>query len=382
MSSSDTRAVKMFAVKTRRQWNHFHQLPARLNSGDSAWVPPLALQLRQMWAPRHPFFRHARAQAWVAMRDGQPVGRISAQVDELRESGEQRQIGHFGQLEAIDEAGVFKALFGCAGQWLGERGKTRLQGPFDLSINQQCGVLVDGYEHAPMMMMNYNPPYYSTRIEEQGFAGVAELLAYRGDPDVPSPPAVERLLARMGGRLEIVPVTRSDLAGKAGLMRSIFNEAWHGNWGFVPLTEAEFAHMAAEMKLLVRPGYVRIAYLDGEPVGFIVALPDLNGMIADLGGRLWPTGAIRLLSRIARKKFNRVRIPLMGVVEKHQHSIRGAAISYGLIDSVRKCIVADGVKLTEQSWILEQNRGVRSIIESLQFKVAQRFRIYERELAA
>lgn len=382
MPGPDRHAIEICPVRTRRQWKNFHALPARIQSGLPGWIRPLALQARQTWAPRHPWFRHGRAQAWLARRGGVVVGRISAQVDSLVAGQGRAGVGHFGQLEALDDQQVFDALFAAAGEWLAAQGMDVIEGPYDLSINQQCGLLVDGFEHAPMMMMNYNPPWYVDRVEAAGFEGVADMLVYRGTPDYRLPRSAERLLARVAGRLEIRPVSRVSLRSNAELMRRIFNEAWAGNWGFVPFTEAEFAHMAGEMKLLVRPGWVHTAWLDGEPVGFIVSLPDLNELVADLDGRLWPTGALKLLWRIARKKGSRARVPLMGVVPAWQQSMTGAAISYALIEAIKHTHVADGIEVTEESWILEQNHGMRSIVESLGFREVQRLRIYRREIDA
>lgn len=374
-------ALEVQPVKTRKQWKCFHALPRRIQSADPAWIPPLRLQMRQMWAPRHPFFRHVSASAWLALRNGEAVGRVSAQVDRLDAECGRPATGHFGQLEAIDDPAVFECLLAAAERWLVGRGMSEVTGPFDLSINQQCGLLVDGFEYSPMMMMAHNPPYYPRQLEALGFEPVVETLAYRGSSHYVLPARIERLLARMHGRLEVRPVARARLALHAEQMRQIFNAAWADNWGFVPFTEGEFAHMVGEMKLLVRPGYVSIAEVDGEAAGFIVALPDLNELIADLDGRLFPLGAARLLWRIARRRSRRARIPLMGVLPKYQQSLTGAAISYALIEAIKPAVVEDGIEIAEQSWILADNRGMRSIVESIDMQVAQRFNIYRKRLA-
>jgi len=381
-TSGAARDLDVAPVRTWRQWKSFHSLPARIQSGAANWVQPLSLQSRQMWAPRHPFFRHARASAWLATSAGRPVGRISAQVDALQAECGRPAMGQFGQLEAIDDPAVFRALTDTAGEWLVGQGMTEVTGPFDLSINQQCGLLVEGYDQAPMMMMNYNPPWYPAHLESVGFETAVETLAYRGSPRYELPVRVARLLTRASRRLEVRPVSRSEIGTLAEPMRRIFNAAWAENWGFVPLTEAEFAHMVDEMKLLLRPGYVQVAAIDGELAGFIVALPDLNELVADLHGRLFPFGAPRLLWRIARKRNRRARIPLMGILPAHQRSFMGAAISYALIEAVAKALIDDGIELTEQSWILADNQGMRSIVEAIGMTVAQRFRIYHKALAA
>jgi len=378
----ETEGIEVYRVRTRRQWKCFHSLPAEIHAGSPYWIAPLSLQVRQMWAPRHPFFRHAKAAAWLATRDNKPIGRISAQVDMLQADCGRPTMGHFGQLEAMDVPEVFRVLSRVAGEWLIEQGMTEVTGPFDLSINQQCGVLVDGFDQAPMMMMNYNPPWYPRHLEAAGFEPAVETLAYRGSPRYELPTRVARLLSRVSPRLEIRPVSRSEIGRLAEPMRRIFNAAWAENWGFVPLTEAEFGHMVDEMKLLLRSGYVQVAVVDGDLAGFIVALPDLNELVADLRGRLLPFGALRLLWRIAKKRNRRARIPLMGILPKYQQSFLGAAISYSLIEAVANALIDDGIEVTEQSWILAENQGMRSIVEAIGMQVAQRFRIYRKELAA
>lgn len=382
MSNASHSSIGVLPVRTRRDWKAFHALPARLRGDDPNWIPPLALQARQTWAPRHPYFRHARARAWLAVRGGDPVGRISAQVDELQAGAGRPGRGEFGQLEAIDDADVFRALFDVACDWLRGERRSEVAGPFDLSINQQCGLLVDGFDASPMMLMNHNPRYYAERVEALGFEPVAELLAYRGSPRYELADRIQRALDRLARRLTVRPLGRGDLAGSSETMRRLFNAAWARNWGFVPLTAEEFAHMVGEMKLLIRPGYVQLAYFDGTPAGFIVALPDVNELIADLGGRLFPTGAVRILWRLGRRRARRARIPLMGIEPGFQQSFRGAAIAYALIEAVRRPLIADGIELTEQSWILADNRGMRAIVESIGMEVAQRFRIYRRRLTA
>jgi len=381
MPTAALQGVEVCPVKTRRQWKSFHSLPAEIQSGASNWIQPLSLQTRQLWAPRHPFFRHAKAAAWLATRAGKPVGRISAQIDSLQAECGRAGMGQFGQLEAVDDPAVFRALTESASEWLVDQGMREITGPFDLSINQQCGLLVDGHDHSPMMMMNYNPPWYPHHLESAGFDIAVETLAYRGSPRYELPARVARLLSRVRRRLEIRPVSRSEIGSLSEPLRKIFNAAWAGNWGFVPLTQAEFRHMVDEMKLLLRPGYVQVAAIDGELAGFIVALPDLNELVADLGGRLFPFGAPRLLWRIARKHNRRARIPLMGILPAYQQSFLGAAISYALIEAVAKALVEDGIELTEQSWILADNQGMRSIVEAIGMQVAQRFRIYRKTLA-
>lgn len=376
--SRSSEKLELRPVRVRTDWRRFHALPARLYADDPNWVRPLALQVRQQWAPRHPFFEHAEAQAWIALRDGRTVGRISAQIDRLNDEQGRPDLGGFGQLEAEDDPAVFDALLRTASDWLQARGRRRMQGPFDLSINQQCGLLVDGFDSPPMMMMGHARPYYARRLTELGFEVVVEMLAYQGGLDFEDPRGMRRVLGRLGDRLRIETVDRGDLLERAETMRELFNAAWADNWGFVPMTRREFRQAVHDMKLLVRPGYVQIAMLDEEPAAFMVTLPDLNELVADLDGRLLPLGALRLLWRIWQKTGRRARVPLMGVAPKYHRSITGAALSYAMVSKTANYLRADGIDWTEQSWILEQNRGMRSLIESIGMKVVKRYRMFER----
>ena len=380
MHPKESETLRICPVKTRLEWKKFHQLPHTLHGDSKHWVAPLSLQARQMWAPRQPYFQHASACAWIVLSGDRVVGRISAQIDALQAEQGRAGLGHFGQLEAVDDPRVFELLIDTARDWLAGRGCDEMQGPFDLSINQQCGLLVEGFDQSPMMMMGYAPAYYAEQLQRLGLEPRAELLAYRGPAGFQRPASMTRILERVSDRIRVEPVDKSELGEKAELLRSLFNQAWADNWGFVPMTEAEFTHAVNDMKLLVRPGYVNLALFDDQPAAFMVTLPNLNEMIADLNGRLWPTGALRLLWRISRKRCRTARVLLMGVAREHQQSLTGAALSYALMAATQQHIMRDGIEWVEQSWILEQNRGMRSLIESLGMQVTQRYRIYGRRI--
>ena len=373
--------VRVRPVETRQEWAGFHALPAAIQGGDPNWIRPLLREQRRLWSAANRWFEHGRAQAWLAWRGDRPVGRISAQVDEYHFTGQDSDTGMFGQLEAVDDPEVFAALLDAAASWIAGQGRRGLLGPFDLSINQSCGLLVDGFGVPPMMMMGHAPPYYHRRLEELGLKPATDLLAYRLSPRFKTPPAMERIVERAGERIELQAIGRGELAGIAPLLQEIFNDAWSENWGFVPFSRSEFEHMASEMKLLIRPGYVHLAHLDGEPAAFMVTLPNLNELIADLDGRLFPTGGLRLLWRLARNRHSTVRIPLMGVRKRFQGGILGAALTYRLVHATRPALLRDGVRFAELSWILENNRGMRSLIESLGADAYKRYRIYRWETA-
>jgi len=368
-------------VSTRAQWRDFFQLADRIQRHDPNWVSPLLHERRRQWDQHHPWFAHARARAWLAMRGDQAVGSISAQIDDLQEQTWDERVGYFGQLEGIDDPGVFRELLATAAAWLRAEGMDSMRGPYDLSPNQTCGLLVEGYETPPMIMMGHAPAYYARHVEHAGLQAAATLVAYFGPTAIPPPAPVQKLLARYRRRLQVRTLDRSQFTSELRVMADIFNDAWARNWGFVPFTDAEFARVGKDMKPLLRPWSIQIAELDGEPAAFMVTLPNLNEALQGLHGRLLPLGWARLASRLLRGRFDSARVPLMGVRQRYQGSASGAVLAYAIVEATRVALQADNIQSVELSWILEQNTGVRAIIESMGPRVYKRYRIYERSLA-
>lgn len=367
-------------VTDRRDWKEFLNFARQVYVNDPHWVEPLRFERRRQWASSHPWFAHAEAQPMLARLDGRVVGTISAQIDRLQPPEHGRTVGYFGQLEAIDSGEVFNALLDAAGEWLKERGCQTMRGPYDLAINQACGLLVEGADSPPMVMMGHAPAWYGPRLEACGLEKSMDLLAYLLEPNFEPPAAMGRIQQRMGQRIRFRTMDFTRYDREVALLRDIFNDAWSENWGFVPLTEAEFTHMGRELRQIIRPGYTCIAEVDGQAAGFLVGLPNINELIADLGGRLLPFGWARLLWRIKRKRARTARVPLMGVRRAHQRGLMGAAVSFGMIDQVRHALYADGIRDVEMSWILETNQGMNSLIEAMGGRLSKRYRMYHRQL--
>jgi GNAT superfamily N-acetyltransferase len=283
-------------------------------------------------------------------------------------------------LEADDDAEVFAALLGTAEDWLRARGMSEVRGPFNLSINEECGLLVEGFDAPPMVMMGHARPYYAARLEQHGYVKAKDLLAYIVDIDFTFPPAAQRIIERERGQVTLRPIDFRHLDRDMAILRHIFNDAWAGNWGFVPFTEAEFRQLGQLVRWLVDPGFVQIAEIDGEPVAMIAVLPNLNEAIADLRGRLLPFGWAKLLWRLKVRHPKGVRVALMGVRQRLQRSRLGSALAMLVIDAARQTGLRRGVTQAEMSWILEDNRGMRSIIESLGSRCYKRYRIYGKAL--
>ncbi|MCB1678277.1 MAG: hypothetical protein KDI16_06295 [Halioglobus sp.] len=380
MSDGGASAISLDAVAHSGQLRRFIALPKRLYAADPAWIAPLDFEQRQRFSPSNHFFDHARWRAWIACRDGVPVGRISAQIDELhlRQYGD--RTGYFGMLEAEDDPAVFAALFGVAHEWLRSEGMQRVRGPFNLHINEEVGLLVEGFAKPPFILMGHGRPGYGPAVEAQGYRPVKDLLAYRIRPDFAAPRVMTQLAARASGQVVVRPLRRRQLAAEAATMRDIFNDAWQHNWGFVPLAEAEWLETVATLSKLMPDDYIQIAEYDGEPVAFIVALPNVNEAARDLGGRLLPLGWAKLLWRLKVRHPRSARIPLMGVRQSYQHSRLGPTLAFMVIDAVRRALHRRGVTTVEMGWILEDNAGMRNIIETIGGQAYKRYRIYERKL--
>jgi hypothetical protein len=380
MSDNEHSPISVEVVTQRKQWRQFLALAHRLYASDPAWIPPLNVMKREQLSPANHFFEHARWRAWIAYKDGVPVGRITAQIDEMHLRQHDDGVGYFGMLEADDDPAIFAALFGAVQDWLRDEGMRQVRGPFNLHVNEEVGLLVDGFSTPPYFLMGHARPWYGPALEAQGYRAAKDLLAYHVRPDFEAPRVMQRLANRVSDRVKVRPIRRKQLLVDAAIMREIFNDAWQDNWGFVPLAEVEWADTVKTLAKLMPDDYIQIAELDGEPVAFIVALPNLNEAIRDLKGKLLPFGWIKLLWRLKVRHPRTARIPLMGVRQEFQHSRLGPTLAFMVIDAVRKSLHAHGVKDVEMGWILEDNDGMRNIIETIGGKAYKRYRIYQKEL--
>ena len=362
----------------------FIQVPFELYQNDLHWVPPLILERREHFDPKkNPYYDHAKVALWTATRDGRPVGRISAQVCKLYLDRYADQTGHFGFLEAVDDEEVFSALIGTAADWLAGHGMTRMIGPFSFSINDECGLLVDGFGSPPALMMNYAPPYYGERLENAGFAGVKDLYAYRYGRELELPRSLATMVerAKNASELDVRPFRMSKLNEDIDILVGIFNEAWANNWGFVPMTDSEIKALSANLKLLIRGEYGAIATYKGEPVAVAVTLPNVNEAIADLGGRLLPFGWVKVLWRIKLRQPNSVRLPIMGVRKKYQSGVIGAALAAAVIDPIRSFHRDRGSLWGELSWVLDDNEAMLNLAKFTGATHYKTYRIYEKSIS-
>jgi hypothetical protein len=361
----------------------FVDLAYALNRDDPNWVPPLKTEVHGLIDPRtNPWFEHAEARFFLAERDGEPVGRISAQVDELVLEHMGAGIGQWGMFEAAD-ADVARELIHRAEAWLRGRDMTRSMGPFSLSIWDEPGLLIKGHDHPPMVMMGHNKPEYEAWVEAAGYVKAKDLLTYDLEVTTPFPPLIERIVqaGEKNPRITIRQTVKKQFEAEARLLLGILNDAWSENWGFIPLTEAEIAYAGKKLKPIVLEDMILVAEYDGEPVAFMMGLPDINQFLRDLDGSLFPFGWAKLLWRLRRMRPAGGRVPLMGVVKRLHATRLASQLAFMMIDRIRHAGTRHyGVTRAEVGWILEDNGPMISIAQAIQSDVNRIYRIYEKPL--
>jgi GNAT superfamily N-acetyltransferase len=379
-----TSGIDVRPVADARGLDAFLQVPFTVFRGDPNWIAPLFFERREhLDRKKNPYFAHAEAQLFVAFKEGEPAGRISAQIDRLRLERYRDQTGQFGFLDAIDDREIFHLLVAAAGDWLKSRGMATIQGPFSFSINDETGLLVDGFATPPVMMMGHARPYYAAHLDALGFAKAKDVIAYDYDARPPLPRAMQAMVdkARASGDMTVRAFRKKELAQDLAIIIDIFNDAWSENWGFVPMTEAEIRALGNNLKLLVSEDYIAIVEYRGRPAAMAVSLPDINGWIKDLNGRLLPFGWAKLAWRSLMRPPARVRIPLMGVRKEYHGRAIGSALAAAAIDRVRNCHIARGCERAELSWILEDNLAMRRMIEAIGGIAYKTYRVYQKPIA-
>jgi GNAT superfamily N-acetyltransferase len=374
--------VEIVRVTDSATLRRFIHVPFVVHENDSAWIPPLLTERKQAFSPRdNEFLRRAEVRFWLARRNGRDVGRISAQIDPLAQRGGEGPVGHFGCLSAVDDPEVFAALLGTVEDFLKSRGVTRACGPFTLSINEETGLLVEGFDAPPMLLMGHDPAYAGARLEALGYRKEKDVYAYLLDMEAPLSRSAHGMLERpLPGSVTMRRLNLSDYANEIRRMVDIYNDAWSGNWGFVPLTEPEADEMARRLRMLLDERLVWFAEADGQAVAFIVVLPNVNEAVRDLDGRLLPFGWAKLLWRLKFRGVKSARVPLMGVRRSLAGTMIGSAIPLQLIGAVLPANAAFGFHWIELSWILEDNLPMRRILERLGARAYKTYRVYGKAL--
>lgn len=388
MTSPSPISVRRFGLTDKAARKAFIQLPFRLYADDPSWVPPLKSDVTELLTPgKNPFFEHAKVQPILAIRGDKVVGRICAHYDELalaqpKEQGMGPGTGNWGMMEAEDEASAH-ALIAEAEKWLTEQGMTRVLAPISLSIWDEPGLLVRGFEQAPTIMMGHHKPEYQGWIENLPYKTAKTLHTYELDIVRPFPSLIQRIVAsgERSKRINVRNVDKSRFDEEAAIILGILNDAWGDNWGFVPITDSEIAYIGKKLKPLVREDLIMIAEVEGEPVAFMMTLPDANEVIGPLNGSLLPFGWAKMLLWLRSPTVNTMRVPLMGVKKKLQNSRLASQLAFMMIEYIRRNSVKHyGSTRGEIGWILDDNQGMVAIAEAIDSHINKEYRIYERDL--
>lgn len=380
--------VVITPVSSKADRTAFVDYAYRINANDPAWVPPLRMEAVELVTPgKNPFFEHADVQLFLARRGSTIVGRISAHIDHLAVAMDPVQgmgpgTGNWGLLEADDEA-VAKALIARAENWLREKGMTRVLAPISMSIWEEPGQLVRGFEQSPTVMMGHQSARYPAYIEGMGYTPAKSLLTYELNISKEFPPLIQRIVAsgEKNPRIRIRGVDKSKFDSEAKLILDILNDAWSDNWGFVPFTDTEIAYAGKKFKPIVREDLIMIAEYDGEPVAFMMTLPDLNEVLKPMGGSLFPFNWAKLLLWLRKPRVRTMRVPLMGVRKRLQASRLASQLAFMMIEYIRRNSVANyGASRGEIGWILDDNQGMVAIADAIESKVNKEYVIYGKEL--
>ena len=371
-------------VETVADRKAFLRMPAPLYADDPNYVAPLEFELAaRIDAARNPGLKVSPHRLWVAWRDGRPVGRISAISNIAHLERYKDGAGHFGFLEAEDDPAIVDGLIATAAAWLKKQGASKIAGPFNFSTNEECGLLIDGFDTPPYIMMPHGRPYYQAHLERLGFAKAVDMHALEWLPVREFIPEkrlrfVDKALNKPD--VEIRNLKAGDLLGDIKIILDIYHDAWSDNWGFIPFGEEHARHMANELRPIIQEHNVVLCYYKGEPAAFGLVLPNINRAIRDFNGKLLPFNWAKLLYRLKIKGVDQSRMPLMGVRKHLQKKPVGAAFAYKIIDMVNAANIDHGVTHSELSWILEQNDSMLSMLLDMGARIYKTYRIYEKPL--
>ncbi len=373
-------AVEVSPVRSRRDRSEFVELPFRLHAIGTPWVPPLRIE-RRLWLDRRvgPFFKHGDAELFLARRDGRVVGRVSAQIDHAFNEYHDNAWGMFGFLEFEDDQEVLDALLDAAAQWLADRGRERMVGPMDFTMNDESGILIEGFERDPMVRQPWHPPYYRELCERAGLEKAMDLLMWEmviGQREKILPiifELAEALEPKHG--ITIRKMSRRHLRRELDHFGELYNEAWANNWGFVPYSKEDLDVYAQDLHIVYDKSWFMVAETQaGETVGIAITVPDINQVLKRMNGRVFPTGWVHYLRR--KRIIDRCRIGFLGVKPAYQHT----GVAAGFYIEHFDMAAATPVKWGEAGWVLETNRGLNRGMEALGGSVVKRYRMYERLL--
>jgi GNAT superfamily N-acetyltransferase len=366
--------IEIVPVAGKQALKQFVELPYELHRGNAHWVPPLRIAVKELLdREKHPFYANAETELYLAMRDGKVVGRIAAVFDRAHNRFHEEKAGFFGFYESIDDPAVALALLSQARTWVKAKGAEFLRGPVNPSTNYECGMLIDGFDRDPMIMMTYNPPYYPALMETSGLHKSKDLLAYLSNANTIEMKKIDRVADRVlkTTGVRVRPIDMKNFQRDVEKVWEVYNAAWAKNWGFIPMSREEFFLMGKEMKQILKPDLVLIGELGDRVVGFALALPDVNQALKPANGSLFPTGLLKIL--YYQRLIQNVRVLALGVVEEYRTSGLAAGFYATLVRNARKLGFGD----CEMSWILEDNTLMNRSLEVMGAKRYKTYRIYE-----
>jgi hypothetical protein len=360
--------IEVLSVEDKKAFKSFLNFPFKLYFKHSHWVPPLLSDLKHQFSPQNPFFQHAEVAPFIVQYNGDIVGRIVAIHNKSYINFHGEKAGFFGFFDCVNEFDKVK-------QWLRDKGMSLMRGPMNFSSNEEWGLLIEGYDNPPMLMMPYNFPYYQTLFEDSGFTKAKDLFAYILDiPDKLPEKAyrVARLAEKQGAAVRTIDI--ASFREELSVFKTIYNSAWEKNWGFIPMTDEEIDHMGKKLKTIIVPELTLIAEMNGNAVGFMMFLPDFNYVLKKINGRLFPFGFVKALW--FSRKIKNLRLLLLGIKQGYRKRGVDALLLLKGLDAIKKA----GYQKVEFSWILEDNYPVQRIIETVNGKLYKKYRVYERKI--
>lgn len=373
--------LEIIPVTSKKNWRDFYRVPFLLHQSDPNWVPPLTVALKSTLSPKNPFFKRARIQAWLAIRHGRPLGRIMGIINDAHNEFHQEHVAFWGFFEAPDDQELSAGLFTVVEQWAQQQGFETLRGPVNPSTNYECGLQISAFDTQPFIMMPQNPAYYAHLIERQGYQKAKDLFAFLIDARTVKfhPRLINKATGFAGNETIVVrPLNLSEFEQEVDKIFINYNDAWEKNWGFIPMAKEEFLYMAKEMKALILPQSCYLVEVDGEVAAFGIWLPDINQVFQRIrDGKLFPTGLLKLLWYTKVKKImNRGRLLTLGVRKKFRHLPLGALLYTKYYEVVPQA----GFPMNECSWILEDNRSMRTALRLMRADHYKTYRIYEKNM--
>jgi len=363
----------------------FLDLPYDLYRGQTAWAPPLRLERKEQLDPnKNPAARTLDRQLFLAIKDGQDVGRIAAFINPVHDTHHDTETAFFGYYDAVDTPEILSALLTTAQEWAMAKGRKRMVGPAQWGVNEEVGLLVDGFDHPNVLLMSYGRPYYRPAVEAAGFVKAIDMLAFQAAIHEGYPrPKMTRMMVDYAKKSDAItwrPLNKADFMSEIGLAMHIFNDAWSENWGFLPFPDEDIQHLAKEMKPLIAPERFLMGSIDGELAAFLCLLPDINELAQGFDGKLLPFNWAKLLYRLKSQKARQARIPLMGLRRKYHNTRKGLALVAALCEESFEVARQAGFTHCELSWILEDNEGMIAICEQASAKPYKTYRMYEKQL--